>query len=160
VHNDAVPRRSTLALGRRMYSYIYDSTGAFYSRQKIDGAYVEKYAVVTLSLLAFLNLMTVLLVCLHLKFQWAEAAFSYAHSMPTELLAAAFCLFGVQVYSTLRGRTVRKRSNEGGQSWIGGAYIVVSFALMVFTAKWAPQMNQPVPSLYLEGGHLKESSAP
>jgi hypothetical protein len=143
-----------------MYSYIYDSTVAFYSRQKIGAAYVEKYAVITLSLLAFLNLMTLLLACVHLKYRWAQTAFVHMRSMPAELLAAATCLVAVSMYSMLRRRSARRRSTERGNSWIGGAYIICSVGLVIFTAKWAPHANPPVPSLHFDDGHLKESSAP
>jgi hypothetical protein len=143
-----------------MYSYIYNSTVAFYSKQKIDTVYIEKYAVVTLSLLAFFNLMTVLLVCLHLKYTWAQAAFVHMRSRPAALLTAALCFAGVQGYSMLHRKTLKERSRREGQSWIGGTYIIVSVVLFLFTAKWAPHADQPVPYFYLEDGHLKESSAP
>ena len=80
----------------------------------------EKYAVVTLSRLAFRNLMTVLLACLHLKYQWAQFAFAPMQSKPAELLAARLCLLGVQVYSTLRRRNIHVRRSEGGRHGLGG----------------------------------------
>ena len=129
-----------------MYSYLYDSTVAFYAKKMTRSAYVHQYAITTLSVSAFLNIMTVLMLLAHLENRWARGALAHL-SVPTELLVVVAILITLQIYSRQR-RSARPK--PGGLAdrpgWVGGAYIIASFALVILAARWASHQGAESPN--------------
>jgi hypothetical protein len=114
-----------------VYSCIYDCMVAFYVSRKIASTHVHQYAITTLSVLGFLNFMAAIL--------WAQKAFDQLRKPPVEVLVFVGLFIALQLYS----RWLRQRRRVSGEqpsrpSWIGGAYIIASFAMVIYAARWAP----------------------
>jgi hypothetical protein len=115
-----------------MYTRLYDAMVAWYMRPYSAGPYVHMYAVLSLSLMAFLNTGSIIVLCAHWHAAWAMSILAIPRPIGTALLAAALIAVHL-LFSKRRRQLASPGKNIHSQSrWIAPVYMITSVIVFIY----------------------------
>jgi hypothetical protein len=127
------------------YTQLFEEMIAWYARRKIDASYRRAYAVITMSVLAFLNVNSLLLIGIRSNVDVAKAIFAVERHFPASaILAAGLLVAHTAIFKTRKtsGAEVRRDFDVVDRSGtLAAAYLIISFVLIVYASRWAPVIH-------------------
>ena len=127
------------------YTRLFEAMMAWYARRKVDASYRRAYTLITMSVLAFLNINSLLLFGVRLNVDVAKAIFAVERHFPTSAILAVGLLIAHMVYFRAHKVATAEATPDsnviGPSGRIAAAYLIMSFVLVVYASRWAPMVR-------------------
>ncbi len=128
-----------------MYTRLFEEMMAWYARRKVHPSYLRGYAQITMSVLAFLNVNSLLLIGIRMNVDIAKRIFAVERFFPASGMLAAVLLIA-HIITFRSGKvtspdTKRHSDMRSASGFIAAAYLIISFALVLYATRWAPVIS-------------------
>ena len=124
------------------YRFLYDATVNWYLRPYTAGPYVHVYVVLSLSLMAFLNTASLIILCAYWRISGLERLLVAGSPLSASLMAGSWLAIHV-AYSSWRRRAGDLHYSPSSSSrWVAGAYMMLSVGMFLYVSTLVPSAHQ------------------
>jgi len=121
-----------------MYSVLYESMIAWYARRNVAREYRHRYAVTTLTSMAFGNVLSIVVLAAYFDLAWGKAALAAGRMRLAAIALGIAILVAHILYFRKRSPLAAAGSWEGTRTpWLALGYIVLTVVVFLYVSPMA-----------------------